>query len=265
VRVFCLFLFALSLATPAYAGFDVIDFKYNSLTHIGFKGSVVQTTATPAEAADLVASFLRSEGASVTSLEPSTAKLSQTAADADCERWSQSIFQAEFAAVAANSLKQYKKIDRTGQPAGCSAPGKNWLQYGYSVGKLSAGSGYRLTAVVDRSINVSQRVVRPAFSTIFSGFSSASMWSMVPSNIQTDVNFQTNFEVLLWRDAGDSTTSVFVLASPESNGLVPGPGSSIGYLYRNLADGRAESVAARNLLTYVVQKSLPSSAAATAR
>lgn len=258
MRAYRLFFIGL-VAAPANAGMTVVDFKYNSLTHLGFNGSVAQTAAQPAEAADLIASFLRANGASVTTLEESSVRLFQTPSDADCERWSHSIFQAEIASFKANKLNQYKKIDRTAQPAGCSVPKSSWLQYGYSTEEIAGGSGYRITAVADRSVKITQGRVRPVFSAIFGTYSTTNMWSMVPSTIQKDVNFETHFEVLLWRGATETKTTVFVLASPTSDGVVPAPNHTIGYAHHRLADGAIESVAARNLLTFVIQKDIASS------
>jgi hypothetical protein len=106
--------------------------------------------------------------------------------------------------------------------------------------------------------------VPPPFSPIVSGATLANIWSLVPANVQTTMNFEPHCEVLIWRDAGETATSVFVLATPHSNGVSPAPGNSIGYLYHKLADGEIESVAARNVLTYVVQKSLSSSPVSSA-
>jgi hypothetical protein len=252
-------------AAPASAGMTTVDFKYNSLTHLGFQKSVVQTTATPAETVDQVANFLRSSGASVTSINESSVQLMQTVGDRECERWSHSIFQAEFAAFNANSIRQYRRIDRTQQPASCGLSKPSWLQYGYSAVLRSGGSGFQLTAVVDRSVNFSQRVMRPAFSSIFGSSFSANVWSMVPSDVTSNVNFETEFLVIIWRSEADSKTSVFALAAPRSGGVASGPGASIGYAFRGLADGQIETVAAQSLLTYVVQKALVRSATSSTR
>lgn len=261
MRLFCVALLTATFAAPAHAGFSTISFKYNSLSHLGFQRSVVQTHLPPAEAANLIADFLRANGASITSLEESSVRLHQTSGDAECERWMQTIFRAEWSAYQANKFGQFKKIERVNAPTGCAATKPSWLQYGYSVAKLTGGQGYQLTAVVDRSITVTNNVVRPKFSTIFAGLSTINMWSMFPSAVQANMNFESRFEVILWRDVGEKKTSVFVLASPWSNGVAPSPEASIGYNYRALADGHIETVAAQNLLTYVRQKSLVSSAA----
>lgn len=247
---------ALTLSVPAHAGIDRIDFKYTSLAHLGFGGSVVTTPQDPQETLDLVANFLRSNGVTVTKIEEGKNRFTQTEGDRACEAWVHAIYKAEWSAFSRNKLKEYKKIDRSGQPAGCSSPKNHWVQYGYSVRPMETGVSYTIQGLIDRPITFNQSGVRPSFSTIFSGYSTANVIGMVPTLSSNTTNFQTTFVIQIWKDASDDRTSVFALAAPRADGVEPGPGASIGHFYRPYADGTIESVAVGNILSFVTQKAI---------
>jgi hypothetical protein len=248
--------FALSLSTPANAGIDRIDFKYASIAHLGYAESVTTTPSTPKDSLELIANFLRSSGATVTKISEGDTRVFQTEGDKACEAWVQSIFRAEWAAFARNKLKEYKKINRTGSPAGCSVPKPSPIQYGYSAANSSDVESYTIEAIADRPANFNQSGVRPSFGSIFNGFNIASVISMVPTQSSYSVNFQTSLIVHIWRDSKEATTSVFVIGIPMSDGVKASPGMSIGSLYRPFADGQIEKRAAENILSFVAQNAI---------
>jgi hypothetical protein len=248
--------FVLSLSTPANAGIDKIDFKYSSISHLGYAESVTTTPSTPKDSLEFVANFLRSSGVTVTKISEGQARFFQTEGDKGCEAWTHSIIRAEWAAFSRNKLKEYKKIDRSGQPAGCSVPKASFIQYGYSAENSIDVTSYTIEAIVDRPANFNQSGVRPSFGTIFNGFNMASVIGMVPTQSSYSVNFQTRLVVHIWRGSQDARTSVFVLGIPVSDGIEARPGASIGSLYRPFADGLIEKRAAENILSFVAQNAI---------
>jgi len=246
---------ALLISSPAVAGFSKIPFKYSSLTHLSYEGSLVRTTASVEETVDLLATFLRSNGASVTGIRESGNKIIQTKSDRVCEKWTNLILRAEFAAFDANKYQQFKQIDRTRVPPECSAK-PSWLQYGYSAIPMHGGPGFQVTAILDRSVDLTRPTSRIAYSSILGQYSSAGAWSVLPSNVTTRQSFETQFVIFVWRDAGENTTSVYAIAVPRANGIEASPDASIGYALRHFADGKIESVAIQNILSFVTQKSL---------
>lgn len=247
---------ALTFSAPAQAGIDVIDFKYTSIAHLGFSGSVATTPQGPKETLELVANFLRSSGVTVTKISEGKTKLTQTDGDRACEAWVHAIYRAEWSAFARNKLKEYKKIDRSGQPAGCSAPKASWIQYAYTAQTMETGVSYAITGIIDRPITFSENGVRPSFGSIFNGYGMANMLSMVPTQTSRTANFQTFFFIQIWKSDTDDRTSVFALGIPRSDGVEAGPKTSIGAFYRPYADGRIESAAVSNILSFVTQKAI---------
>lgn len=245
------------LVTPqaARADFSRIPFKYTSLTHLGFQGSVIRTALAPGEVMDILATHLRSNGAMITDIQEYRSRLIQTDADRECERASNQIFSAEFSAYNANSFRQFRRIDRSGVEPLCQ-PKPSWLQYGYTVQPFDQGAGYQILAVVDRSVDLSQRTTRLGFSSIFTGGFPAGIWSTIPSTEVRRLDLQTIFNIVIWRSSEEEQTSVFVLGVPRSDGVEADPSASIGYPFRSFADGSIEATAARNLLTLVVQRSI---------
>jgi hypothetical protein len=247
---------ALTISAPANAGIDKIDFKYTSMAHLGFGGSVVTTPQDPKQTLDLVANFLRSNGVTVTKIEEGKTGLTQTEGDRACEAWVHAIYKAEWSAFSRNKFKEYKKIDRSGQPAGCSSPKASWIQYAYSARTMETGVSYTINGLIDRPITFNESGIRPSFSTIFSGYSTANVISMVPTQSSRTANFQTFFFIQIWKDASDDRTSVFALGIPRSDGVEAGPNASIGAFYRPYADARIESAAVGNILSFVTQKAI---------
>ncbi|WP_162599571.1 hypothetical protein [Phenylobacterium parvum] len=246
----------LVFSSPATAGIDRIDFKYTSMTHLGFSGSLASIDLDSKETMDLIANQLRSSGVTVTGISEGQVRFVQTEGDKACENWSNSIFRAELAAFAENKPKDYKRLNRSGQPVGCSVPKASWIQYAYSAQKMERGRSFTINGVVDRSVTFNQGGVRPSFGTIFNGYNIANIVTMVPTNSSFVANFQTMFIVHVWRDEHDEKTSVFVLALPKSDGVEASPGRSIGSIYRPYIDGRIEQTAAQNILSFVTQKAI---------
>jgi len=249
-------LFALACSAPANAGIDRIDFKYTSIAHLGFDGSVVTTPQDPKETLDLVANFLRSNGVTVSKIEEGKVRLFQTDGDRACEVWVHSIYNAEWAAYSRNKYREYKKINRSGMPAGCSIPKASWIQYAYSAQEMNNGVSYTINGIIDRPVTFTQSGVRPSFSAIFNGYATANMISMVPTQTSRTANFQTFFFIQIWKDSTDERTSVFAFGIPRSDGVEAGPNVSIGALYRPYADARIESAAVGNILSVVAQKAI---------
>lgn len=247
---------AVTFSAPAIAGIDRINFNYTSIAHLGFGGSVVTTPQDPKQTLDLVANFLRSNGVTVTKIEEGKTGLTQTEGDRSCEAWAHSIYRAEWSAFSRNKFKEYKKIDRSGMPAGCSSPKASWLQYAYTPRVMETGVSYTINGLIDRPVTFNESGIRPSFGTIFSGYSMANVISMVPTQSSRTSNFQTFFVIQIWKDASDDRTSVFALGIPRSDGVQAGPNISIGALYRPYADARIESAAVGNILSVVTQKAI---------
>lgn len=247
---------ALIFSAPANAGIDRIDFKYTSIAHLGFSGSVVTTPRDPKETLDEVANFLRSSGVTVTKIEEGKTRIFQTDADRSCEVWLNSVFRAEWSAFSRNKRNEYKKIDRKGYPVGCTVSKPSWVQYAYTAQTMEGGVSYSINAIVDRPITFTESGVRPSFGTIFSGYNTANILSMVPTQSSRTTNFQTFFFIHIWKASTDDRTSVFALAVPRSDGVEARPGVSIGAFYRPYADGSIESTAVGNVLSFVSQKAI---------
>lgn len=246
----------LTVSRPAEAGFTKVDFRYTSLTHLNVSNSSAVSRLTPAATVDIMADFLRSQGAQIISIKENSVKVVQTQGDRDCELWSNKIFLEELSIFRAGSYKRYKKIDRSSMPAGCSSPKPTWVMYGHSRRALNSGEGFHMVAVLDRSFSMTSGVMRPKFSSIFSASGSAGVWSMTPSSIASNVNFETVLSIFVWREAGDKASNVFAFAFPRSGGIEAGPAASIGPAFLPYADGKIEAAAVGNLLSFVVQKSL---------
>lgn len=249
-------LMAFTLPSSANAGMLKIDFKYPSIAHLGFGGSVVTTPRDPKDTLDDVANFLRSSRVTVTKIEEGKNRIIQTEGDRACEAWTHSIFSQEWSAFSRNKIKEYKKIDRSGYPAGCSVPKASWVQYAFTAQTMETGVSFSIQGIVDRPLTITESGVRPSFSTIFSGYHTANMLSMVPTQSSHTANFQTFFFVQIWKASGDDKTSVFALAIPRSDGVEAQPKATIGAYYRPYADGRIESTAVGNVLSFVAQKAI---------
>lgn len=118
------------------------------------------------------------------------------------------------------------------------------------------GVSYSIVAIADRPIEINEGGVRSSFGTIFSGNSISNVLSMVPTQSSRTVDFKTNFLIQIWKFDRSDETEVFAVAIPESGGVPAGPGASIGAFYRPYSDGRIESVAVRNVLSFVTQKAI---------
>lgn len=247
---------ALAAAYPAQAGLTRVDFKYTSLAHLGFQGSIAESSFSVPESVDLIANFLRSNGASVTAVKEFKTGFEQTPGDRECEAWSQSIFRTEQSAIRANKWKLYKKIDRSGMPGGCNKAMTSWLQYAFSQKDIPEGEGFFVEAVIDRSLNVTRSYVSPMFTGISGSHGSASMWSMVPRNTSSSVNLETRLIIHVWKETADRKTSVFAIALPRMGQVEAAPGASVGADFFEATNGTAETMAVQNLLSYVTQKSL---------
>ncbi len=254
----CLLLVALLLGhtSPAFAAIDKIDFKYTSMTHLGFSGSITTIDLDPKDVMDLIAKYLRSSGVTVTGISENQVRLFQTEGDKACENWSNSIFHAELAAFSTNKMKNYKSINRENPPLGCFVDKSSWIQYAFSALKMERGESYTINGAIDRSVKFNQVGSRISFGTIFNGYNNTNIMTSVPTNSSFVANFQTIFFVHIWRDENEKKTSVFVLALPKSGDLEASPGASIGSTYRPYVDGLIEQTAAQNILSFVTQKAI---------
>lgn len=247
----------LALAAPAEAGFARIDFKYTSLAHLGFAGSVISSPLPPNAAVNLLADFLRAGGATVTGIDHTRTKFFQTDADRACERWTLSLYRQEWQAFDQNKVSIYKKIDRKA-PAECELPKHSWMQYGYSVEHIGEadGDGFLISAVVNRDINITNHYMAPSFMTAFGGGVATNIWGNLPATATSTIPFASQYVVAVWRTKTDTTTHIVAIGIPESGSVRAGPGAWVGAGLRAVSDGGLEAVGVKSILAYVAQKGL---------
>jgi len=247
---------AVTMASPAHAGFARIGFHYTSLAHLGFNGSVARVPFDVPTTVDMLANFLREGRASIRDIKEHPSAFSQTQPDAACEAWVHSIYKQEWAAYDKNKYSEFKKILRK-EPPECGLPKAHWLQYGFSVTSMPTGEGrgMQIIASIDRAISQTSTAVRPMFSAFF-GPNAGNAISMVPSMTTSTIPFETVLLLHVWRGKGDDHTSVFVFGLPKSGDVEAFPGAGISYNFREVADGRLEASAVQNVLSYLKQKAL---------
>ena len=238
----------------AFAGISKIEFRYTSLTHLGFANSQTDAPFIANDTAQTLAGFLRSQGVTVVGFDENAFYPIQTQGDRDCEKWTLTIHHAELAAIRRNKWNDYKKIDRSKMPMGCQ-PKAHWLQYGFTQKALEIDRGFLISGVANRSIDYSRGGQRPSFSAIFGPSGSLTRWSMLPGERNYSRNFSTKIFIQVWPKPDEKGSQILVWAIPSSDGIDAAPGSSIGRDFHRQVDGTIESAAVRNVIAYLDQLS----------
>lgn len=233
-----------------------IDFKYTSLSHLGFGQSVTRTKKPPRVLVDELSNFLRASGVQVTRVDASPLAFVQTPDNATCETVVNAIVRQEQAAFRANSFKAYKRIDKSQAGPACAKSVGSWVQYGFTAVAVKSGEGFTIRGTLDRSMTSEQPYTRPTFSSLFANGRAIQGWTMSPATQAVHTNLQTNFYIYIWRATEDQHTSVLAYAIPQSDRIEAHPGASTGPQMLNLIDGHFEANGVKSILAYVQQKDI---------